>query len=297
MIRVEAESLEEAYKNAASKLNCSVTDLVYEVVQNPKKGIFGLGKKMAVIIASCKKKEETKESPKVVEQAKTEAIKVEKPKESQNLVVKESVRVETKPKEEPKIVTPSIALEEIVVETPKVEEKPKNIVATNDEILDNFYHEKRDVKEVHDEIKENIKRLLSYTCFDIDRVEVSRFDEYTILIEFHGNDAALLIGKEGYRYKALSYMLFNWINAKYGLLIRLEIAEFLKNQEEMIRSYLAPLIDTIKVEGRGQTKPLDGVLAHIALKVLREEFPNKYVSFREHISGEKFVIINDFNRH
>ena len=39
-------------------------------------------------------------------------------------------------------------------------------------------------------------------------------DDNTLYIEFSGEDAALLIGKEGYRYKALSYILFNWIHEK-----------------------------------------------------------------------------------
>jgi spoIIIJ-associated protein len=68
------------------------------------------------------------------------------------------------------------------------------------------------------------------------------YDENTLLVEFTGPDAALMIGKEGYRYKALSYMLFNWINAVYGMQLRLEIAEFLKNQEESISRYLINIL-------------------------------------------------------
>ena len=60
----------------------------------------------------------------------------------------------------------------------------------------------------------------------------------TALIFIDGNDAALLIGKEGYRYNALSYMIFNWLHTKYELFIKLEIAEFLTTQQEMIRNYI-----------------------------------------------------------
>lgn len=116
------------------------------------------------------------------------------------------------------------------------------------------------------------------------------------MIEFSGEDAALLIGKEGYRYKALSYLLYNWINLKYGLNIRLEIAEFLKNQEEMIEKYLAPVIERIRSTGKGQTKILDGVLIKIALESLRSEFPEKYVGIKAGKEGGKFIVVNDFNR-
>ncbi|RAX56950.1 hypothetical protein CCZ01_07815 [Helicobacter monodelphidis] len=150
------------------------------------------------------------------------------------------------------------------------------------------------IEEVAKEVEQELKELFALTPFRVDTIQVSVFDYQTLFIEFQGEDSALLIGKEGYRYKALSYMLFNWINAKYNFMIRLEIAEFLKNQEEMIQSYLVPIVESIRETGKGQTRPLDGVLAHIALRQLRIEFPNKYVSFRNNMEGEKYVIVNEF---
>ncbi len=52
----------------------------------------------------------------------------------------------------------------------------------------------------------------------------------------------------------LSYMLFNWVNDRYGLYLKLEIAEFIKTQEEMIENYLKPIIEHIEKNGRGKTK-------------------------------------------
>ena len=51
MIKIEALTLEEAYQNAASSLECSVTELKIEVVQAPSKGFLGLFKKSAIIVA------------------------------------------------------------------------------------------------------------------------------------------------------------------------------------------------------------------------------------------------------
>ncbi len=113
-------------------------------------------------------------------------------------------------------------------------------------------------------------------------------------IEFLGEDSALLIGKEGYRYKALSYILFNWINEKYGLMLRLEVAQFLKNQEEAIYAYLEPIVEIIKEKGTFKTKPLDGILVHIALKKLRDEFPDKYVAVKTNVKGDKYVLVNEY---
>ena len=147
------------------------------------------------------------------------------------------------------------------------------------------------------EVQEDINALFSNLCFDINAIRVSMYDENTLLVEFTGNDAALLIGKEGYRYKALSYMIFNWINGTYHLQLRLEIAEFLKNQEEAMDRYLEGVCENIERDGRSQTKVLDGVLVQIALKELRARYPEKYVAIRSTRDGAKFIIINDYNEY
>ncbi len=146
------------------------------------------------------------------------------------------------------------------------------------------------------EVKQHINKLFKNICFDIEDISVSMYNDETVLIEFTGEDAALLIGKEGYRYKALSYLLFNWINKKYGLMLRLEIAQFLSNQEEAIDNYLISIIEIVQDGGMAKTKPLDGVLAHIALKKLREIFPDKYVAIKTNIRGDKYVLINEYRK-
>lgn len=148
------------------------------------------------------------------------------------------------------------------------------------------------VEDVIPEIKEGLINLFKNSCFTIDTVEVEKKDEETIGIKLDGPDAALLIGKEGYRYNALNYMIYSWVHQKYGFKTRLEIAEFLKNQEEMLRNFLAPFIEKVKVKGYGKTKPFDGVLAYIALEILREAFPEKYVALKEK-NGEKYVVIGE----
>jgi len=150
--------------------------------------------------------------------------------------------------------------------------------------------------DIINDITNKINSLFSHTCFKIDEIVVSKYDEKTILIEFTGEDAPLLIGKEGYRYKALSYILFNWILDKYSMTLRLEIASFLKSQEDVIYSYLEPFIKDINNGKMIKTKPLDGVLVHIALKYLREKFPNKYVAIKTNIKGDKYVLVNEYRK-
>ena len=87
-------------------------------------------------------------------------------------------------------------------------------------------------------------------------------------------------------------MLYNWINQKYGFKVRLEIAEFLKTQEEMLRNFLSPFIEKVRIKGYGKTKPFDGILAFLALEILRDEFPDKYVAIRER-NSEKYVVVGE----
>ena len=150
-----------------------------------------------------------------------------------------------------------------------------------------------DIDKALPEIKQGVEKLFGGNFFAIDRIDVSKFDDETVLVELDGEDAALLIGKEGYRYKAISYLLYNWISSKYGLAVRLEIAQFLQNQEVAIEQYLKGVFERVEETGKAKTKPLDGVLVKIALEKLREKFPDKYVSVKSSGDGQ-FVVVNDF---
>ncbi len=287
MIQFEADCLEKVYELAKKEFNCSITELNIEILQQPKKGFLGIGKKSA-IIKVCYKDNCT-----VYEQKSEEKIVQTKNINIQEVSVKISESSwelnEEKPKKE--------FSEELYKNDPKIESK--------EEIFGKFYEEessncnskiviKKDKKDIVEEVKKDINILFADICFELDEIQVDFYDDETLYIEFTGTDAALLIGKEGYRYKALSYVLFNWINDKYNLMLRLEVAEFLKNQEESIHTYLVPVIEMVKQQGSYKTKPLDGILVHIALKRLREEFPNKYVAVKTNIKGEKYVLVNEY---
>lgn len=278
MIKIEAWSLEEAYTLASEELGCSITEIEYEVTQYPSKGFLGIGKKKAILVAM--KKVSSKSAP------QKQSAPSENLPQTQNRPQKQDKKPEVK---EIKIEQP-----QKTVEAPIVKQSVKESYVADKQIDDNFFREKRDINEICEEIEIDINKLFACSCFDLEPVTVEPYDEETVLISFSGQDSALLIGKEGYRYKALSYLIFNWVNSKYNLLIRLEIAEFLRNQEDMIRNYLEPLIDQIYENRRGQTKVLDGVLIQIALKALREEFADLYVGVKTNDDGSKYIIVNEF---
>ncbi|HEX5711408.1 MAG TPA: Jag N-terminal domain-containing protein [Sulfuricurvum sp.] len=272
MKKIEADTLELAYAQAASLFGCSITQLQVEIIQFPSKGILGLFKKPAIIVAN----------------------------------------LSSAPAATPVVTTPSQAVvEEIVPEDTSVidetclAERNEELFAVpeeddEDELYDDgmeMAYDEMPIDECALDVKAKINELFKSTCFDLNEIEVSVYDEHTLLVELSGADSALMIGKEGYRYKALSYMLFNWINATYGLQLRLEIAEFLKNQEESIERYLIGVCESVEREGRAQTKILDGVLVQIALTQLRSRYPDRYVAIRSSRDGGKFIIINSYHEY
>jgi spoIIIJ-associated protein len=287
MKKFEAKTLEEAYEQASASLETSITNLEIEIVQHPSKGFLGFGSKNAIIVALLKDQNSNNYARKESKIKKKEfRIEEVSHKISQN---SNTPAQHTQAKETPIVHD--------FTNDPKIE--------PTEDIFGKFYSKqeeyapidkikiKHDVDNVIVEIKENIDKLFATTCFNIESINVSKYDDETVYVEFNGEDSALLIGKEGYRYKALSYILFNWIQEKYGLMLRLEVAEFLQNQEVAIHNYLEPLIESIHEIGYGKTKYLDGILVHIALKRLRDEFPQKYVAVKTSPKGDKYVIVNE----
>ena len=161
--------------------------------------------------------------------------------------------------------------------------------------LNTSYRSKDNIKTEASEVQE-INDLFSKLPFEINEIEVNKYDSSIISIQFKGTDSALLIGEKGYRYKAISYLLFNWINPKYGFNIRLEIEKFLSNQEEMIEAYLEPIIKEIKQSNNAfTTKPFDGVLAYIALKILRENLPDRFIMIKKNEHNETYIVVTNNN--
>ncbi len=296
MIKIEAITLEKAYEDAATALDCSITQLKIEVVQVPTKGILGFFKKSAIIVAVAN-----------VEIAKTENVTttVEEKVPTKTKEVKKAVKKEKKEEDNShNMINDTIMPASFVSDQDDEEDDLGSGLDYTADYDDEFDETDSDVEDenssldmqsIATEVQEEINKLFELTCFSIEKVEVKPYDAETLLIEFKGDDAALLIGKEGYRYKALSYMIFNWINSKYEVQLRLEIAEFLKNQEESIGRYLSNVYESIERDGRAQTKILDGVLVQIALKELRNKYPDKYVVIRSTKDGLKYIIVNDYH--
>ena len=292
MKKFEAKTLEEAYGLACNYYDCSMSELRYEVVQYPSGGILGLFAKPAIIVAlkESASQPEAEKSTRVASAPETAG----------------AVTTEAEPSERLDTVTSDVKRPETMDEAPASKEKTPRENGSHEKIIERFFDESGeetspasetpalDEKALQSEIEETLKELMGTGCFDIDVIEVDVIDQ-TAYIFMDGEDAALLIGKEGYRYNALSYLLYNWLHSRYKLYVKLEIAQFLSQQQEMIRHKLQPVIEHIEKEGWGRTRPLDGILVQIALEQLREHFPDKYVAIKRQRDGSRYVLVNEFN--
>jgi len=302
MKKIEAKTLEEAYAKAAETFNCSVTDLDYEIVQHPSSGFLGIGAKNAIIVAAYTRHRE-KHSPS--QNTSNHSFSSSTKKGDSNSQTHANIS-QTPPSEidnnsssgRSHSIPPAPASETEILSNFFDESHPDSTHSSADKepaTQTDTEHPAYTEDELGHLIEKDLGILIRSTCFDIDTVEVDVIDN-TAYIFIDGEDAALLIGKEGYRYNALSYLLYNWLHNEYGLFIKLEIAQFLASQQEMIRNYIQPVIEHVRLHGWGKTRPLDGILVQIALEQLREEFPDKYVAIKRTRNKERYILINEFNK-
>lgn len=294
MKKIVARTLQEAITQASLELECSVTELDYEIIQSPCNGFLGIGKKDAIIVATSTKN--TKDSDLSIPSKENELLS----KKSQPQIQEqrktslecENLSIKNQNSENKKINSSHFDHHLGILH---LQENHHNEFEMEKSDIDKaFFKEIQNPKQVIEEVQDELRILFASMPYKINKIEVGIYDNQTLLITLDGEDSALMIGEKGYRYKALSYLLFNWIHPKYGYNIRLEIAHFLKSQEECMDIYLQGIISSVVQTGKAQTKPLDGVLAYIALKKLRETFPNKYVSFRINAQDERYIIVSDF---
>jgi spoIIIJ-associated protein len=310
MKRIEAKTLEEAYERAARELNCSVGDLEYEIIQHPSNGFLGIGAKTAIIVADCTLPERSDDEPEASPSSPshnttapaTPSQQSDTPPETEE----SSAEISQTPTQAPtsrttRTATKADHAEEVILDSffgqssASGESDKESDEVPNEESGEELDEEIYKDAEQSLMLEAQVRALIESTCFDIDTVEVDVIDG-TAFIFLDGEDAALLIGKEGYRYNALSYLLYNWIHNEFGLYVKLEIAQFLTSQQEKIRHHLQPVIEHVRERGWGKTRLLDGILVHIALEQLRETFPDKYVAIKRTRDGKRYVLVNAFNK-
>lgn len=184
------------------------------------------------------------------------------------------------------------AIQEATEEVRQIQSHVDEIEISYGQVEENFFQEKTldRAKKLGNEIYE----LLTLLPYEIDQVKVKIEKDSYANVEISGRDCGLLIGERGYRYSAIYYLLSIWIKKDYGLGLRLEIADFLKNKEKRVEAYLEEHYDTIISRTFFQSQSFDPLTASIALRRFREAIPNKYIIARQISELESVIVINEF---
>lgn len=258
MKRFSATTIQEALKNASVYFGCSQEELEYEIALEPKSGFLGFGKQDAIIVARKRNVQ--------YEQTQANLASIQK----ENLQEYGECR--------------DCEDEYIQADGSK---------SHYSQIEENFFQEKMTPAEIARNLSQEITELFALLPYEIDNVKV-RVEQEVVYVEFFGADCGLLIGERGYRYSSIYHLLAIWIKKEYGMGLRLEIADFLKNKEKKIEEYLEENYDQIISRTFFQSRAFDPLTANIALRRFREAIPDKYIIIKQISEIESVISINEF---
>ncbi len=197
MLKIESKTLEIAYSEAAQKLECSVTELQVEIVQHPSSGFLGLFAKSAIIVALRKDISEEITAP-VSEEVKEPTVTA-----AEEVAFEKEVEAEAEPARHESATPKQRVLNETILPTSFVtgqddEDEQNDYIEDAIEGMfdDNEEEDFESIDEIAAEVKEQINTLFSKTCFELNEVDVTVYDENTLMIDFNGDDAALLQRQE-----------------------------------------------------------------------------------------------------
>lgn len=258
MKRFNAPTIQEALKNAAVYFGCHQEELEYEIAIEPSNGFLGIGRRDGVIVARKREVSKAQEAP-----------------QKHGLIV-ESQEVQ-------------MPQEEYVIDRSCYTQ-----VGTCTQIEENFFQERLSPQELCEEIAREVDSLFALLPYNINPAKVRMETPEIVNIEFSGEDCGLLIGEKGYRYSSIYHLLAIWIKKEYGMGLRLEIADFLKNKERKIEEYLNENYEQITTRTFFQSRTFDPLTASIALRRFREAIPDKYIIIKQVSEIESVISINEF---
>ena len=200
-IEITAKSIDEAIDEALKKLDTTIDEIDYEVLQEPAKGFLGLGSKNAIIKVWIKKEEEQREKEETEKRAKEEAEK--KAKEEAEAIQKEA--------EASKKVEISKSKKNTAVSEPeKVAEK--TTVFEFDSKSKSFSEVKeKQVVDPTDRAVAFLKEVFEAMNIEVE-ITANFVDNKVLNVNLSGAEMGVVIGKRGQTLDSLQYLLNLVIN-------------------------------------------------------------------------------------
>ena len=259
-VKMTAKTVEEAVKKALLELGIEEADADIRVIEEGTKGIFGLGKKDAVVEVSVKGN--------VSETAPEEAAAA--------VAAIFAAEEETKPEEEP--------AKETTVETESAEEKEpaaepaaeiKDDVSEADaEKTERKREERAFSKEEQDETAEEAKKFLEgiFRAIGLSVTMEKMANEDRILLNLHGDGLGILIGKRGRTLASLQYLTNLAAGKQYHhrYFVLLDVENYRIRREQTLTTLALRLADKAKRTGAPVAlEPMDPAerrMIHLALQ-------------------------------
>lgn len=233
----KGRDIEEAINNACASLNVGRDEIDIEVVATGSSGIFGLGRKSAVITVRLKKE-------------KGEAVAAPTPPQ----------KGRPRPKREKKAV-----VEKAVVEKAKEPGKESEF-----EEEDNIVGDPVSPEEI-EQIRQTLAGILDLMGCPSE-VAMEQDEKNKVLAHIRGDYNDIVIGPEGQVLDGLQFLMRKIITKKFPqkVLFALDAGEFRANRSEELRERALALAKEVKETGRTQSipaiNPAERRIVHMALQ-------------------------------
>ena len=225
-IEVSAKTKEEAIMNAAIQLGTSSDNIEYDVIQEATSGLFGIGRKPAIIRARKKKdisldfEEAVRDPLKDISEKKSFMKKPAKKftkepvkKQPEKTVEKKEEKpVEKKPERKPENQSQSKAEKEVEVKKEEPQAKP---AVTREKLPINKEAAEKDAKEF---LEKMFAAMDSEVC-----IKTSFDKDDNLNIELSGKDMGVLIGKRGQTLDSIQYLTSLVVNKGNAGYVRVKV--------------------------------------------------------------------------
>ena len=232
-MQFSAKTKNEAITKACIELGVSSDQLEIQVISEGSTGLFGFGKKPAIIKArKIEPSSEEKEIEEIVDSVKIDAFKAEEKKEQRKPVqkpVEKSVSVPSEkeePKEKPvKEVKPVKPVKEKLPKEKNAKEKPvKEVKPVKPAKAVEIITDPEEIKEVEERAAVFLKDV--FASMNLGVVEIK--SEYNttdgcLEVDFEGEDMGILIGKRGQTLDSLQYLTSLVVNKGKSSYIRVKL--------------------------------------------------------------------------
>ena len=201
-IEVSAKTKEEAIMNAAIQLGTSSDNIEYDVIQEATSGLFGIGRKPAIIRARKKKDISLDFEEAVRDPLKDISAKKSFMKKPAKKFTKEPVKKQPEPKAE----------KEVEVKKEEPQAKP---AVTREKLPINKEAAEKDAKEF---LEKMFAAMDSEVC-----IKTSFDKDDNLNIELSGKDMGVLIGKRGQTLDSIQYLTSLVVNKGNAGYVRVKV--------------------------------------------------------------------------